>query len=156
MKVRFDKNKAAILANRKGYYHKRQLKIKDGLCVSTSNCTEPLVGKTRFCLKHWLIIVANSKRRKNDTNRNRCKWTELLLLWNQQKGLCAITGVVLTPGINAELDHIVPVSRNGTNHISNLRFVHESINQMKGSKLDSEFKEVCRSLIQGLTNWTNS
>ena len=36
------------------------------------------------------------------------------------------------------VDHIIPLSRGGTNQLSNLRLVHSLCNQIKGNFLDEE------------------
>jgi 5-methylcytosine-specific restriction endonuclease McrA len=66
----------------------------------------------------------------------------LLALLEAQGYLCALTGVRLEVE-TAELDHKVPVSRGGTNDLSNLQWVHKSINRAKGTMTNEEFVEAC-------------
>lgn len=42
------------------------------------------------------------------------------------------------------VDHIVPLSRGGTNELNNLRLVHSSCNQIKGNLLDEELSWLAR------------
>lgn len=62
---------------------------------------------------------------------------ELLRLWVQQRGRCALTGVKLTRTC-CHVDHIVPIVRGGLNVISNMRWTHPFPNLAKGGRLDSE------------------
>jgi 5-methylcytosine-specific restriction endonuclease McrA len=52
--------------------------------------------------------------------------------------ICGICGEKILPGEAMHIDHILPVSRGGTNDTANLRVVHASCNQSKGHKTDEE------------------
>lgn len=67
-------------------------------------------------------------------------------LWDEQQGKCAVTGEKLVPGVNASLDHIVPVSRGGTSEKGNLRWVTSTINHMKWDLTDDEFMAMCTQI----------
>lgn len=47
------------------------------------------------------------------------------------------------------VDHIIPLSRGGTNELKNLRLVHSSCNQIKGNFLDQELSW----LAKGYFTW---
>lgn len=66
----------------------------------------------------------------------------LLALLESQGYLCALTGVRLETS-TAELDHKTPVCRGGTNDLSNLQWIHKSINRAKNTMTNEEFIEVC-------------
>ena len=66
----------------------------------------------------------------------------LLALLESQGYLCALTGVRLEVE-TAELDHKIPVCRGGTNDLSNLQWIHKSINRAKGTMTNQEFIEAC-------------
>ena len=70
----------------------------------------------------------------------------LARLWIKQKGLCALTGRRLDR--TAHLDHIVPVSRNGTNDISNLQFLDPEVNQAKSDLSIDAFINLCKEAIK--------
>jgi len=67
---------------------------------------------------------------------------ELCFLWKRQRGKCALTGRRLSRD-NSEIDHIVPLSRGGSDEISNLRWLHKDVNQAKRSLSDDEFITMC-------------
>lgn len=68
-------------------------------------------------------------------------------LFERQGGRCAFTGVVLVPGENASIDHIIPVSRGGDDSIENLHWVTKEANRVKADLTAAEFVELCRVVI---------
>lgn len=73
--------------------------------------------------------------------------TQLEELWIAQAGRCGITGRLITIE-EADLDHVVPVSRGGTGDISNLRWTWSRANEAKGNMLDSEFLAMCSQIAE--------
>lgn len=69
-------------------------------------------------------------------------------LWEKQEGKCAISGLPLTPGLNASLDHIIPKSMGGPNTIENLQWVLHSINSFKLTHTIDELIEICKAIIE--------
>lgn len=67
-------------------------------------------------------------------------------LYDDQLGLCALTGDTLTPE-NASLDHVMPISRGGTHTIDNAQMVIHEVNRMKGSLTNDELIELCRKIV---------
>ncbi len=67
-------------------------------------------------------------------------------LWKEQRGVCALTGTRLTRR-NAELDHIIPVSKGGTNDRSNLRWTTKDANQAKRGLSDFDFISLCKAVV---------
>lgn len=67
-------------------------------------------------------------------------------IYKQSNCRCEICGRPLTAA-ESTVDHITPISRGGTNDISNLRNVCADCNALKGSRLDSEmyaaFANIC-------------
>ena len=72
---------------------------------------------------------------------------QLMDLLEQQEYRCALSGVKLTPEM-AELDHKVPLSKGGSNAISNVQWVHKRINRMKGSMKQDDFIDMCSKVSQ--------
>lgn len=66
-------------------------------------------------------------------------WHLLLNLFQKQHGKCPYFGCQLTLGEDTELDHIVAVTKGGTNDISNLQWVHVIANRMKFNQSEEEF-----------------
>jgi 5-methylcytosine-specific restriction endonuclease McrA len=68
--------------------------------------------------------------------------SDLMELLKKQNYKCALTGVSLTPK-NANLDHIFPRSQGGSDLPSNLQWILDDINKMKGSLDQNTFVELC-------------
>lgn len=83
----------------------------------------------------------------SSTKAKRALASELKNLIEKQRYKCALTQVHLTPN-TAELDHITPIKKGGTNEIQNLQWVSKQVNRAKGSMLQSEFIEMCRLVCE--------
>jgi hypothetical protein len=69
---------------------------------------------------------------------------ELMLIWYKQKGRCVYTGAKLDRGKKTHIDHKIPISKGGTNDISNLQFVCDWINLTKNNTNHDEFITRCK------------
>jgi hypothetical protein len=65
-------------------------------------------------------------------------------LWRRSGGVCLYTGDRLIPGVNVALDHIIPLTRGGTNETSNLQLISARANAAKGDMTHDEYVEHCR------------
>jgi len=97
-----------------------------------------------FCLRHWFRNIG-SQYHLSKSNGGLAMLEEL---WKEQEGRCAVTGAVLTPGVDASLDHIVPISKGGLHTKSNLRWVLYTINIAKADLSHEEFVELCRAVVR--------
>jgi len=87
----------------------------------------------------WLKHKALRRRKKGGSD---CATKdELRALWLRQKGCCKLTGAPIPAGITPHLDHIVPVSKGGTNASDNLQWVHPMANHAKGVHTVEEFED---------------
>lgn len=77
----------------------------------------------------------------------------ILNLWEEQGGKCAISGLDLVPGLNIEIDHILPLSRGGSSNPVNLRLLHKFINKLKDNFTDEELVEHIKVYCPLLINW---
>ena len=64
--------------------------------------------------------------------------TQKHTLFGLQEGVCAGCAVVF-PFRNFTIDHVVPRSKGGTDHVDNLQLLCGACNSMKGAKSQSEF-----------------
>lgn len=70
----------------------------------------------------------------------------LASIWKMQRGLCALTGRRLDR--TAQLDHIVPRARGGTDIPQNLRWVCNEANLAKRDLTDAEFLTLCQDVMR--------
>lgn len=71
---------------------------------------------------------------------------QLASLWRFQKGRCALSGVALSAQ-NAHLDHKIPRSKGGETILSNLRWLHATVNTAKWTFTDEEFITFCQKVV---------
>lgn len=141
----------------------REKRLKDGMCARCSvrphkeglkhcqNCVDyqKAAGKKWRKNNFFALRAVSAMSRKGGgvisgvRNRARVLWS----LWKQQRGRCALTGVRLTR-YNCWLDHIIPISRGGTNDKSNLRWLLKDVNQMKHGLLDEELFVICEQILE--------
>lgn len=74
---------------------------------------------------------------------------ELWGLLKRQRMLCGLTGRRLNRD-NISLDHIVPLSKGGSNEPSNLRFVHIDANTFKMDMNDNGLLELAKDMVRTL------
>ena len=70
---------------------------------------------------------------------------QIMPLDEKQNFRCALSGRELTPQ-TASLDHIVPLSRDGSHSLKNLWVVDHMVNNAKGSLTVQEFRAMCRDV----------
>lgn len=103
-----------------------------GLCKV---CLEPRLFDLKTCKKHYLEEL--SYKHLGTTKR----WEDLLNLLEQQNYICAYTGEELILGLNAGIDHKLPLSKYPEliNDINNLQWTLKDINIMKSNFPEEEF-----------------
>jgi 5-methylcytosine-specific restriction endonuclease McrA len=72
--------------------------------------------------------------------------------FEKQNGLCALSGISLTPS-DVSADHIVPYESGGENTIENVEIVHKQINRMKGTLSRGEFILYCTLVAKNHLNY---
>jgi hypothetical protein len=139
---------------KRAYKYKKKYRVRNnapaGKCKQ-SRCKEQLAGATKYCLKHWCAILRNNNHGKKKAAFN----VDFLEIWQDQKGRCAVTGIELIPGKTASLDHILSLSRGGTNGRENLQFVHIAVNCMKQDLTSEEFLELLKQLLPKLQGFVD-
>lgn len=73
-------------------------------------------------------------------------WQLLKTMFESQKAKCALSGLSLTLGVNADLDHIVPRIKGGTDDIENLQWVLAHVNNFKSGMLEPDFFQFIKSI----------
>lgn len=131
----------ACMENRKLSERKRRVKAKEkGMC--THCCTRPHLQGNSFCQQCYLQAVS-----VKHFKTARC-WVELETKWDGQGGKCALSGLSLTLGTNAELDHIIPLAKKGCEDVSNVQWVFRAVNRMKRDMVEAEFLSLVKQIYQ--------
>ena len=117
----------------------RKERIKNNICT---RCKCKSMQYAKQCFKHWLMQMSDKKTISEN-------WKILKEIWEtQNNGVCALTGEQLIPGINASIDHIIPVSQGGGGEKENLRWISLDINKFLEVKSDQDFFSLCLKVIQ--------
>lgn len=98
--------------------------------------------------KHPLrMLVEYSNRRFDNTSSDfyKLKPFDLWKILKTQKMICPLTGYKLSTK-NISVDHIIPVSKGGTNQPSNIRIVDVIANKMLFTSTDEEFFKICKDI----------
>lgn len=75
----------------------------------------------------------------------RANAADLARAWKRQRGRCALTGRRLDR--SAQIDHIVPKCRGGSDAPANLRWTCEAVNLAKRHMTDYELIALCREIL---------
>jgi 5-methylcytosine-specific restriction endonuclease McrA len=105
-------------------------------------------------IKHPLVVCSyhangNYKKykSKNKSPFTRLTPLDLYTIVKRQRLICPITGLKLTAE-NISVDHIIPVSKGGSNSPDNIRLVHKMINHMKNYYSDTQFFDMCSLVVK--------
>jgi 5-methylcytosine-specific restriction endonuclease McrA len=118
---------------------RRKERDSRGVCLI---CGDARVGEQKYCFKHYLMSM--SQRNLGSTKYHQ----ELLDKYNGQGGKCFYTGLPITIGTDASLDHIVPKSRGGKDEIGNLVWCLYRANMLKTDLLYSELVAICEAVVK--------
>lgn len=116
---------------------------KNGLCVG---CGKLPLENNKLCEICYLKKVAT--KRIGSSNR----WKEIKEIYGCQNGVCPYTGIFMTLGKNADLDHIIPVNKGGSNERDNLQWVYHPINIMKWDNLEKDFLNLVQLVYEHRLN----
>lgn len=94
------------------------------------------------CIEHW--FEQKERRRARSLRQKRAIFKRKL--YNKQEGRCGICGGFISlaelSSPKANIDHIIPRSRGGSDKQENLQLTHTVCNEMKGNSLPEEFMPV--------------
>lgn len=79
-------------------------------------------------------------------SKDRATAKEIASMWKRQRGKCALTGRKLDR--SAQLDHIIPRCRGGSDRIDNLQWLCPDANLTKRHLTDAEFIKLCAEITK--------
>lgn len=113
-------------------------RITEGKC---RNCSSPRMKTTRYCLTHLV------KRICDFHHIDHALIPKLIKKLKDQNFECYYTGVLLVPGLNLSVDHIIPKKAGLDNNIENLVWCDMAINKMKQGTDVATFLEKSKHLL---------
>jgi 5-methylcytosine-specific restriction endonuclease McrA len=147
LKRKYKKRGEKILLKRNGCSTRDEYKTKKE--VKRNNRKEQRRQyKVRYKRIHYFKHI--SKVHNKRSGGYVLKPMELWGLLKRQRMLCGLTGRMLNRD-NISLDHIVPLSKGGSNEPSNLRFVHIDANTFKMDMDDSDLLELATDIVKTLS-----
>lgn len=111
----------------------------NGIC---ERCSGMVIPSTFLCETHHFMAVSHRLWK----TRNR--WADLKTLFAAQGGKCVYSGLALTIGVDASIDHRIPKATGGSDDISNLQWVHFMANTMKWNAEESKFLELVGTIAK--------
>jgi 5-methylcytosine-specific restriction endonuclease McrA len=147
LKRKYKKRGEKILLKRNGCSTRDEYKTKKE--VKRNNRKEQRRQyKVRYKRIHYFKYI--SKVHNKRSGGYKLKPMELWGILKRQRMLCALTGRRLNRD-NISLDHIVPLSKGGSNEPNNLRFVHIDSNTFKMDMDDSDLLELAKDIVATLS-----
>jgi hypothetical protein len=124
----------------------RREKRKHFSVTKCSRCNRERLTTSKFCLRCWVRSALYGKVKLTTQERN-VLYPLLIEKLEASEYSCFYTGIKLVPGLNASLDHRLPLSKGGTNDLNNLEWVHIGINHLKNDRTEKEFISACASIL---------
>jgi 5-methylcytosine-specific restriction endonuclease McrA len=118
--------------------HNKEEARQKGICVAC--LTQTALANNRIC---EICYFKNTARTHLGTGK---LWKQLKDKFEEQKGKCALSGFPMTLGVNAELDHIMPMAKGGKRNLENTQWVLRVVNRMKRDLPESEFFTLVEAL----------
>ena len=106
-----------------------------------ATCLAPSLPGRRLCEVHFFFQYCRSNKIPKEFI------PQLYQSFKSSPQRCALSGVPLTIGDSLSIDHIIPVSKDGTHTPDNLRFLDHRINIMLNNMTDDEFLQRCKAVV---------
>jgi 5-methylcytosine-specific restriction endonuclease McrA len=151
LKRKYKKRGEKILLKRNGCDSKDEYNIKKEERRKNSKERKKLEKrkyKAKYKKMHYFKYI--SKVHNKRSGGYVLKPMELWGILKRQRMLCALTGRMLNRD-NISLDHIVPLSKGGSNEPNNLRFVHIDSNTFKMDMDDMALLELAKDIVATLS-----
>lgn len=117
-------------------------RLEEGMCLDCGK--EVRIGESKWCEYHWIMrLVRNRFSLKGESAQ---KLSAILLeKLHKQNFVCYYTGLPLTVGVNASIEHLLPESNNpeSSHDPNNLVWIRLEVNSMRSNYSFERFVELC-------------
>lgn len=101
------------------------------------HCKEKRLSTSKYCLYHFIYSLIHPwKLPKGKTVE---VIQGLIIKLEASEYCCHYSGLKITPGFSASIDHRVPRAKGGSHDLSNLVWCHTQINKLKKDYSEKEF-----------------
>ena len=138
-KYKCEKHARIACENKKAQTNRR---VTNGVCIQCGGA--PATCHT-VCETCWFARVAKSTL---GGQAAKSRGPEIRALFYAQGGMCAYTGTLLVPGVNASLDHKVPQASGGDHSLGNLQWVCLDVNFAKRALSETAFYRLCDDVLR--------
>lgn len=137
-------------ANKAAWRHRKDTRRSLGLCISCpardTKKTHHLEAKRcERCVCYYAIRAIEN--RGAGSARIDVTPEDLMALLVAQGNCCAVSGLPIVLGVDAELDHKKPISRGGEHDLKNMQWLNWMVNRGKVDASQEEFIAVCRAVV---------
>lgn len=139
-KARVDKwcqeNRDALLENKRRYHAENKNELKARYLVRLASDPAKYRSKRKF--------MGDRKRVKGVENAGEYQPSDLITLFDEQNGRCFYCGITLSWSIDGDVhhDHMIPLSKGGSNTIDNIVICCLSCNASKKNKTPEHWQRV--------------
>jgi len=149
-----EKSKKRINKNKKNDYSKYSLtkkitnfKNKKVKSVKKKKTTDDVALK--FKIYDFKRNTGGTNKRKKICEEDNFYYNDIIKLY-EDKQFCYLSGrkIDLKDPTTFELDHIIPLTKNGTNKIGNLGLAYPYANRAKNDLTVDEFIELCKDVLE--------
>lgn len=100
-------------------------------------CKEKRLTTSKFCLYHFVRKIVFPWR----LQKSKIEETIQGLIKKLEDGeyCCHYSGLKVTPGFSASVDHRIPQSKGGTHDLTNLVWCHVQVNKLKNDMTEKQF-----------------
>lgn len=127
---------------------RRDKRIQECLCTECRGRIPAPATHGTMCEPCWFDSIAKSALRFTSPIKAREWGPRIRLIFYNQNGKCAYTGLDLIPGINASLDHKIPKALGGSDDLGNLQWVTIQVNLAKHAMSEEAFFSLCRNVLR--------
>lgn len=115
----------------------KKITRKNNLKGQCTSCKKERLETSKYCLYHFVYTLVKIWKLPKGTTELTVQG--LIKKLEISEYCCHYSGLKLTPGFSASIDHRIPQAKGGTHELKNLVWCHSQINRMKNDLSEKEF-----------------